>query len=72
LIFDRTFSESDIHFGYKYCFDGLAIELKTETGKVTKEQEEFMRKLTDRGWACEVCWSVDEFVKIIDKYYNAR
>lgn len=68
LIFDSAIIHSYDCFA-TIEIKGLAIELKTETGKVSPDQEIFMKKLTDRCWACEVCWSVDEFIKIIEKYY---
>ena len=51
-------------------FKGLAVELKVDGGKVSKEQNEFMERMKKRGWATEICWSVDEFVNVIDKYYK--
>lgn len=69
LIFDGINVQSEKYFDW-FNFKGLAIELKVDGGKVSASQEKFMDRLTDCGWACEICWSVDEFIKIIEKYYG--
>ncbi len=33
---------------------GLALEFKSATGKVSDQQKDYMNKLTNYGWKCEV------------------
>ena len=47
---------------------GLFIEIKTKEGKLSKEQKEFIKKVEAEGFKCEICRSLDEFIKIINDY----
>ena len=50
-------------------FHGLAIELKrVKGGRVTDEQRNCLRELTERGYYAAVCKGFDEAKDIIDKY----
>ena len=50
-------------------YHGLFIEMKFGRGKTTDKQEEWLRLLTKEGYACTVCYSADDAIKII-KFYN--
>lgn len=62
---------------YEFCF--LAIELKTfgnetrtaKKGRPTKEQLEWIEKLTRCGGAALVCWGLDAAKKTIQAYMQS-
>lgn len=56
---------SDKHFS---C--GLFIEMKSAKGKLSDSQIDIMNKLSAEGYQCEVCYSVDEAIKVIDEYLS--
>ena len=41
-------------------FAGLAMEMKADDGRVSKEQDEWLQELDEQGWHCAVCRSADE------------
>lgn len=49
---------------------GLAIEMKTPTGKVSKEQEENLLRLNKNGYAVKVAYSSTEAIESIERYMN--
>ena len=49
-------------------YHGLLIELKSEKGRLSKEQAEYLAKAKAKGYRCAVCFSYKEAVKIIDSY----
>jgi len=53
---------------YTQIYSGLALELKVKPNKLTKNQLEFMNKLIENGWKCNVCYNFDKAKKIIDNY----
>jgi len=62
--------EPDLRLLYKK--DGLAttlyIELKIKPNKLTSEQADCMFRLRELGFAAEVVYSMEEFLKLIPKY----
>jgi hypothetical protein len=42
---------------------GVAIELKSEKGRLTKDQKRWIGELRHRGWACFVCRTIDEVIE---------
>ncbi len=46
---------------------GTAIEFKKIGGKATKEQEEWLEKLNQRGWKAIICEGIDEAMKVIQE-----
>lgn len=43
-------------------YSGVAIELKSPKGKPTKEQQEWLAALKDRGWSVHVCRTINEVI----------
>ncbi len=55
-------------FESKESYKGLFIEVKTDKGKMTKEQKEFQTNAIARGYLCICCKGFDETKNIIDDY----
>jgi|TARA_R100000808_G_C2110459_1_gene124714 hypothetical protein len=55
-------------FETKGMYKGLFIEVKTETGRMTKEQKQFQTNATARGYLCVCCKGFDETKEILDDY----
>ena len=51
-------------------YHGLALEIKTIKGTVTKEQKEWIEALNDRGYKAEVVKGLPNILKLIDNYLN--
>lgn len=49
---------------------GLAIELKSEKGRISEEQSEFMARLEQAGWLCCVCRAPEEAIGRIAGYVS--
>lgn len=49
-------------------YHGLFIEMKYGKGKLTDDQKEWLGRLIDNGYACYVCYSADEAIRIIKNY----
>lgn len=49
-------------------FHGLYIEMKAGKNKPTDKQLNIMDKLRSEGYKCEVCYTLDEFIKVVDNY----
>jgi len=58
LIFERW--ERDNAGGH-----GIAIELKTQLRKPTKEQQAWIEQLAARGWLCAVCHDLDSVCDLL-------
>jgi len=60
----------DVHLPVR-CGDkaGLWIEMKADKNKPTENQKNRMTKLTKAGHVCVVCYSWQEAVAAIDRYY---
>ena len=46
-------------------FAGLWIELKAGKGRLSKEQEDFLNRKTERGYFAVVCWGAEAAREII-------
>ena len=53
--------------GYK----GLFIEIKTETGKPSKEQKAWLFKLNQRGYYATICKGLDECISTLNNYLKS-
>lgn len=57
-----------IIFEARKGFNGLLIELKTEKGRLTKEQKIVIPMLNDRGYKTVICRSCEEAILTVEKY----
>lgn len=54
-------------------YHGLWIELKSDkTKKASKEQKEWLIKLTEQGYKAVLAYGADDAVKIIKEYLNLK
>lgn len=51
-------------------YHGLFVEMKVKGGRLRDTQKEMICKLEDRGYKCAVCWSLDDFMKVVNEYFN--
>lgn len=51
-------------------FSGLWLELKTEQGKPTKEQLEFMKRMILRGYEAKIAYGFDDAKNVILNYLD--
>lgn len=51
-----------------FLLRGLFVEMKSATGRMSKDQMEMGKKLKARGYAVEVCRSLGEFINIVNSY----
>jgi len=51
-------------------FHGLWIELKSGKNKLTDNQRIVIGELMKQGYRCEICYSLDEFMNVVNKYLN--
>lgn len=56
----------------RQSFHGLYIEMKSEKGRVTENQEWFLSKTDGLGYKSVVCYSAKEAIKTIQDYYDAK
>lgn len=68
--------------GFEYCsgvpdmflpvaippFHGLYIELKTATGKLSKNQKEWQWQLRQQGYAADVAYGADQAIELLRQY----
>ena len=51
-------------------YAGLAIEVKTEKGRASDEQKEWIRQLNSKGWRAEICKGFEECADVICEYFD--
>ena len=51
-------------------FSGAAFELKRKPNTVSTLQIDWLRRLTNAGWYCVVCWSTEELIKETERYFD--
>lgn len=49
---------------------GLAVEVKTATGRASDHQKEWQERLRERGWRAEICKGLDACITVIDDYFK--
>lgn len=49
-------------------FHGLRVEVKTETGVLSRDQEVFIAALKSQGFCVEVAYGYDKTVAVIERY----
>ena len=49
-------------------YHGLMVELKVKYNKPSKHQKLWIANLTARGYKAVVCYKLEEFIKIFEKY----
>jgi len=53
-------------------FRGMAIEFKRKGGHITPPQREYIDLLRDAGWFVELCYSTEEAIKMVERYFESR
>lgn len=61
-----------LFFEARQGYHGLAIEVKTQTGTVSKAQRTFLANLKHRGWLTAVARSFEQAKQIIDDYFQSN
>lgn len=51
-------------------YHGLFFEMKYDKNKLTEEQERFLKGVKAQGYATWVCYSANEAIELIQKYYK--
>ena len=49
-------------------FHGLFIEMKAGNNKTTEKQEQWLRDLTEQGYACMVCYGYKQAMEVLVRY----
>lgn len=53
-------------------YHGLFIEMKYGKNKTTKEQKEWLERLSAEGYVCAVCYNAAEAIKTIESYNRRK
>ena len=56
----------------KSKYHGLAIEIKTEKGRPTKLQKQWIDNLNSKGYCARICRGWNEIIQTIDSYMNEQ
>lgn len=51
-------------------YHGFYIEMKSASGKPTKDQISWLKCLKTNGYATAICYGASEAIELIDKYMN--
>lgn len=51
-------------------YHGLFVEMKVKGGRLQHAQKDMIDKLEERGYKCAVCWSSDDFMKVVNEYFG--
>ncbi len=49
-------------------YHGLFIEMKSKTGRLSEEQKQWQRVLSEQRYLCAVCYSFEEAVNTVKAY----
>lgn len=52
----------------RHNFGGAWIELKSEQGKLSPAQMNFLYDMKEQGYYTCACWSLDEAIKVLEWY----
>ena len=67
----RRKGRSDLFFAYPTTkFRGLFIEMKTATGRLSKEQKEFLERMNMFGYYATAAYGTEEAIAIIKGYLS--
>jgi hypothetical protein len=58
--------------GPESAWKGLALELKSPSGRLQDTQKWWIGRLREQGWAIGVAWSVDEAIRVIQRYLDGE
>jgi len=58
--------------GPESAWKGLALELKSPSGRLRDTQKWWIGRLKEQGWAVAVAWSVDEAIHVIQRYLDGE
>lgn len=53
-------------------YHGLYIEMKYGKNRLSDNQTEIIAKLTTEGYKCEVCYTLEEFMNVVNSYLNGK
>ena len=53
-------------------WSGLAIELKSSIGKLTRDQREWLDAFEEDGWLVSVCRTLEEFESTLKRYLEGK
>ena len=53
-------------------YNGLWIEMKAISGRISREQESWPKDLLEQGYMCDVCYGADEAIATIEKYMKLK
>ena len=53
-------------------FQGLFIELKSKTGRLSEQQKKWIDNLNDRSYKAVVCYSLDEAMNAVTEYLGGN
>ena len=65
----RTLLEDESPVGMTR-YSGLALELKSPSGRLRPSQKWWIGRLQAEGWAVAVAWSIDEAIRVIQRYLD--
>ena len=49
-------------------WSGFAVELKSPTGRLSQEQQDWLAKMVSHGWMTGVARNLDEFIDLVGRY----
>ena len=53
-------------------YHGFWLELKTDKGKTSENQEVFLNEMKKQGYYTKVCWGAESAINAIIKYMNLK
>ena len=54
------------------AFHGLFVEMKYGKGRLSEDQKAWLSILDERGYACLVCYSCSDAIKVIENYLRTE